>query len=29
MIENVFDVLLEAHAKGGHPKGKNIHLSEK
>jgi hypothetical protein len=28
-IENVFDIILEAHAKGGHPKGNNIHLSEK
>jgi len=28
-IENVIDIILEAHAKGSHPKGKNIHLSEK
>jgi heat shock protein HspQ len=28
-IENVFDVILEAHAKGGHPKGNNRHVSEK
>ena len=28
-IENIFDVILEAHAKGGHPKGNNCHLSEK
>jgi len=27
-IENVFDVILEAHAKGGHPKGKNFHRPE-
>jgi hypothetical protein len=27
-IENVFDIILEAHAKGGHPKGKNIHRPE-
>jgi len=28
-IENVFDIILEAHAKGGHPKGNNSHISEK
>jgi hypothetical protein len=28
-IVNVFDIILEAHAKGSYPKGKNIHLSEK
>jgi len=28
-IENVFDIILEAHAKGGHPKGNNRHVSEK
>jgi hypothetical protein len=28
-IENVFDVILEGHAKGGHPKGNNSHISEK
>jgi len=27
-IENNFDVILEAHAKGGHPKGNNRHVSE-
>jgi hypothetical protein len=27
-IENVFDVILEAHAKGGHAKGKNFHRPE-
>jgi hypothetical protein len=27
-IENVFDVILEAHTKGGHPKGKNFHRPE-
>ena len=26
-IENVFDIILEAHAKGGHPKGNNRHVS--
>ena len=25
-IENIFDIILEAHAKGGHPKGNN-HVS--
>jgi hypothetical protein len=28
-IGNIFDVILEAHAKGGHPKGNNCHISEK
>jgi hypothetical protein len=28
-IETVFDVILEVHAKGGHPKGNNCHVSEK
>ena len=28
-IENIFYVILEAHAKGGHPKGNNSHTSEK
>ena len=27
-IKNVFDIILEAHAKGGHPKGKNFHRPE-
>jgi hypothetical protein len=27
-IENIFDVILEAHAKGGHAKGKNFHCPE-
>jgi hypothetical protein len=27
-IENVFDAILEVHAKGSHPKGKNFHRPE-
>jgi len=27
-IENIFDIILEAHAKGGHAKDKNFHRPE-